>query len=192
MENCRRIELEINLFDLWPTVAFHLSRIVNLRYGPIVTSRVVNLNSEIKPVASEALLKTFMSQPDSGSRSRECFYGECYYCNEFDPVCADQNGQLEGAIILMLPLQYQLQKLRHPWQRTYKKSLKAAWETDSHYCHSVLKNNPLQPRVLDFVDAAIFDYLIGNADRHHYEVFKDVSNSALLLIGWSYASSASR
>ncbi|XP_027203622.2 LOW QUALITY PROTEIN: glycosaminoglycan xylosylkinase [Dermatophagoides pteronyssinus] len=164
-------------------VAFHLSRILNQRYAPIVASRIINVANEIKPVASPSLLATFVPQTTKSNKTLECFYGECYYCNEYELLCPDEStGTLEGAIILMLPNQYQLQKLRHPWQRTYKKNLKAQWEMDSHYCLSVLKSNSLRPRVLDFVDTAIFDYLIGNADRHHYEVFKDVSNSALLLI----------
>ncbi|OTF74952.1 glycosaminoglycan xylosylkinase-like protein [Euroglyphus maynei] len=164
-------------------VAFHLSRILNQRYAPIVASRIINVAHEIKPVASPSLLATFVPQKTKLNKTLECFYGECYYCNEYELLCPDETtGTLEGAIILMLPSQYQLQKLRHPWQRTYKKNLKAQWEMDSHYCLSVLKSNSLRPRVLDFVDTAIFDYLIGNADRHHFEVFKDVSNSALLLI----------
>ncbi|KPM03231.1 glycosaminoglycan xylosylkinase-like protein [Sarcoptes scabiei] len=112
----------------------------------------------------------------------ECFYGHCYYCNENELVCPEEDGFLEGAIILMLPKQFHLQKLRHPWQRTYKETLKAQWEIDSQYCFTVLKSNPLQPRVLDFIDTSIFDFLIGNADRHHYEIFKTIPNSALLLI----------
>ncbi|XP_046918023.2 glycosaminoglycan xylosylkinase [Dermatophagoides farinae] len=164
-------------------VAFHLSRILNQRYAPIVASRIINVAQEIKPVASPSLLATFVPQKTKTNQTLECFYGECYYCNEYELLCPDEStGTLEGSIILMLPNQYQLQKLRHPWQRTYKKNLKAQWEMDSHYCLSVLKSNSLRPRVLDFVDTAIFDYLIGNADRHHYEVFKHVSNSALLLI----------
>lgn len=164
-------------------IAFHLSRILNLRYAPIVASRILNVHSDIRQLASSALLNTFVNQTSQDNRTQECFYGECYYCNEYDLICADQNGFLEGALILMLPLHFKLQKLRNPWQRTYKKNVKAKWENDAHYCLSVQKVTPNQQRLLDYVDVAIFDYLIGNADRHHYEVFKDVPNSALLLIG---------
>lgn len=159
-----------------------MARILNLRNAPIVASRIINIVEEIKPVASSSLLATFIEK-QINNKTVECFYGECYYCNEYESVCPEEDGRLEGSIILMLPDQYKLQKLRHPWQRTYKKSLKAQWEIDSHYCYSVLKTNSLRPRVLDLVDTSIFDYLIGNADRHHYEIFKDVSNSILLLIG---------
>lgn len=160
--------------------AFHLARILGLRFAPIVASRVVHVSTEIKKSASEALLSTFVNQTQ-GNQTQECFYGECYYCNEYDTVCADDNDRLEGAVILMLPMHYKLQKLRNPWQRTYKKNTKAKWENDSHYCLSVQKSTN-QERLLDYVDLSIFDFLIGNADRHHYEVFKDVPNSALLMI----------
>lgn len=162
-------------------LAFHLARILGLRFAPIVASRVVHVSTEIKKSASEALLSTFVNQTQ-GNQTQECFYGECYYCNEYDTVCADDNDRLEGAVILMLPMHYKLQKLRNPWQRTYKKNTKAKWENDSHYCLSVQKSTN-QERLLDYVDLSIFDFLIGNADRHHYEVFKDVPNSALLMIG---------
>jgi hypothetical protein len=51
------------------------------------------------------------------------------------------------------------------------------------FCAAVLQRIPLRPRLLDIVDLAVFDFLIANADRHHFEVFKDVPNSALLFIG---------
>jgi len=151
-----------------------------MRYVPIVASRLIDIPNEIKKKSSSALLSTFVNKTN---QSRDCFYGECYYCSEFDPVCPNQNGILEGAVILLLPAKYQLQKLRNPWQRTYKNGIQASWELDMNYCSSVFKKLPLRPRILDLIDVSIFDYLIGNADRHHYEVFKDVPNSALLFLG---------
>jgi hypothetical protein len=152
-----------------------------MRYVPIVASRLIHVSNEIKKVASSALLATFVNKTN---QITDCFYGECYYCSEFEPVCPNQNGFLEGAIVLLLPSKYQLQKLRNPWQRTYKEGIKASWELDMNYCSSTqLKKLPLRPRILDLIDVSIFDYLIGNADRHHYEVFKDVPNSAILFLG---------
>lgn len=92
-----------------------MSRLLNFRYVPIVASRKILIGAEVKSVASTALLQTFVNE-----NSSNCFYGECYYCSESDVVCPDSSDQLEGAIILMLPSHYTLQKLRSPWQRTYK------------------------------------------------------------------------
>lgn len=40
--------------------AFHLSLLLGLRRVPMTAGRVVNLHTEIKPVASKSLLKTFL------------------------------------------------------------------------------------------------------------------------------------
>ena len=132
-----------------------------MRYAPIVASRKLHVEREIKQIASTALAKTFVNQTDKGNQTQDCFFGECYYCNEYEVVCPDINGYLEGALILLLPLHYKLHKLRNPWQRTYKKNLKAKWENDSHYCLTVQKTSPNEQRLLDYVDISIFDYLIG-------------------------------
>lgn len=139
-----------------------------------------------------------------------CVFGVCYYCSRADPVCSS-GGYSEGALILWLPSSLKLSKHRHPWQRTYKKDRLATWETDSNYCakvffisllHYRLLHSPfktllnslkvkqskiysprLSSRLLDLVDTAVFDFLMDNGDRHHYELMQgNFHNPAVLLI----------
>ena len=43
---------------------------------------------------------------------------------------------------------------------------------DVGYCSYVKKKlSATGHRLLDLIDMAISDYLIGNVDRHHYEIF---------------------
>ena len=35
---------------------------------------------------------------------------------------------------------------------------------------------------MDITDASIFDYLIGNADRHHYESFQNFSGESMMIM----------
>ena len=92
---------------------------------------------------------------------------------------------IEGSITLWFPDTKPLEKIRHPYQRTYKDDKKARWETDEEYCATYLKKTePYNKgnRLLDLIDTAIFDFLIGNADRHHYEVFKDTADGMIVLM----------
>lgn len=58
------------------------------------------------------------------------------------------------------------------------------WEYDESYCEAVKKMPPYDagPRLLDVIDTAVFDYLIGNADRHHYESFQDDGGASMLIL----------
>ncbi|PRD30716.1 UNVERIFIED_CONTAM: Glycosaminoglycan xylosylkinase [Trichonephila clavipes] len=158
--------------------AFHLNRLLGLCRCPLTVGRVINLRTEVLPVASESLSKTFFTKENN-----TCFYGQCYYCSPADPACAE-GDIMEGAMILMLPEKYRLKKFRSPWQRTYKDAVTARWEQDFNYCDQIRKISVYRKgtRLLDLIDAAVFDYLIGNADRHHYEVFADFPDSIVILL----------
>lgn len=54
------------------------------------------------------------------------------------------------------------------------------WETDNDFCDYVKTNYDLE-RILDFIDIAMFDFIIGNGDRHRYEVMEHFNNSILLI-----------
>ncbi|KAL8177366.1 UNVERIFIED_CONTAM: Glycosaminoglycan xylosylkinase [Gekko kuhli] len=155
-----------------------VKRILGFRRAPIVVGRFVNLRTEIKPVATEQLLSTFLTLGNN-----TCFYGKCYYCRETEPACAD-GDTMEGSVTLWLPDVWPLQKHRHPWGRTYREGKLARWEYDESYCDAVKKTSPYDagPRLLDIIDTAIFDYLIGNADRHHYESFQDDEGASMLIL----------
>lgn len=59
------------------------------------------------------------------------------------------------------------------------------WEVEKDYCDSVKKIKAYSlnssQRLLDLVDTAIFDFLIDNGDRHHFEAPVNVKPSSIFL-----------
>lgn len=158
---------------------FHLGRLLELRRTPIAVGRKINLKNEIIPVASERLLKTFFTKGRN-----QCFYGKCLYCkDESTGVCAE-GDILEGVVILWLPNRYPLKVYRSPWLRSYKPGVTRRWESDKDFCKDVIMKEPYNSgsMLMDLVDATIVDYLIGNADRHHYETLGTQSDSMVLIL----------
>ncbi|CAG7664105.1 unnamed protein product [Allacma fusca] len=150
--------------------AFYLNQILGYNSAPITLGRRVNLSREILNFATDQLKETFFRDRDNNL----CFYGVCYYCKSTDPVCA-QGDNIDGALILLLDKKLRI--IANPWRRTYKEKIQASWETDISFCSTVLKDSNLSKRneaLLDVVAVAIFDFLVGNADRHHFEMYADV------------------
>ena len=54
---------------------------------------------------------------------------------------------------------------------------------DSDYCSLIKEIPPYNEghRLLDLMDMAILDFLMGNMDRHHYETFKVFGNDTFPL-----------
>ncbi|XP_028394809.1 glycosaminoglycan xylosylkinase-like [Dendronephthya gigantea] len=158
--------------------AFHLDRILGFYRAPIVTGRIVNLKTEVMPNIQAELARTFFKEGNN-----TCFYGICYYCKKREAACA--NGDvMEGSVTIWLPEGWSLRNWRHPWQRTYREDRKARWEIDQSYCtRTVMRTPPYNrgPRLMFIIDTAIFDFFIGNADRHHYETLVKGGDDAMVL-----------
>lgn len=161
--------------------AFHLDRLLGFRRVPPSVGRSLNMTSEIFAIAENDLVKTFFISPANNL----CFHGQClYYCDTSHAVCGHPDT-LEGSFSAFLPPKSLAARkaVRHPWRRSYHKRRKAAWELDDTYCAGVRKAPPYDRgrRLLDLMDLAIFDFLTGNMDRHHYEYFKIYGNNSFVM-----------
>lgn len=161
--------------------AFHLDYVLGFRRAMPVVGRVLNISTEIFEVTNEDLLHTSFISPANNL----CFHGKCsYYCDTGHAICGNPD-QLEGSFAAFLPdNEVGERKLwRHPWRRSYNKKKKAQWETEDDYCSLIrsISPNDQQRRLLDLMDMSVFDFLMGNMDRHHYETFKDFENNTFTI-----------
>lgn len=158
--------------------AFHLDRILGFRRAPPVVGRTLNMTTEIYAITDEDILKTFFVSPANNL----CFHGKCsYYCDTSHAICGNPDT-LEGSFAVFLPSKdiAPRKSWRHPWRRSYHKRRKAKWELDDDYCSQVRGTPPYDRgrRLPDLMDMAVFDFLIGNMDRHHYETFLSFGNNS--------------
>ncbi|XP_061556094.1 extracellular serine/threonine protein kinase FAM20C [Phycodurus eques] len=162
--------------------AFHLDRVLDFRRVPPVAGRLVNMTREIRDVTRDKKLwRTFFISP----ANNVCFYGECsYYCSTEHALCGKPD-QIEGSLAAFLPdLNLAKRKTwRNPWRRSYHKRKKAEWEVDPDYCDEVKRTPPYDrgTRLLDVMDMTVFDFLMGNMDRHHYETFEKFGNDTFII-----------
>ncbi|MCJ8738234.1 hypothetical protein PDJAM_G00033270 [Pangasius djambal] len=70
-----------------------------------------------------------------------------------------------------------------PWIRSYTFTGKEEWEVNPSYCDTIKRLYPYSSgnRLLNIIDMAIFDFLTGNMDRHHYEIFTKFGDEGFLL-----------
>ncbi|KAG8222538.1 hypothetical protein J437_LFUL004574 [Ladona fulva] len=176
-------------------------RLLGFRRAMPVSGRHLNMTSELYAVSTGDLLNTFFVSPSENL----CFHGHCsYYCDTAHAICGRPKDALEGSFAAFLPPKERAARKvwRHPWRRSYHKRRKAQWELvvfsltfrtkrapfyvtlyEADYCSLVRDIPPYDEgrRLLDLMDMAVFDFLIGNMDRHHYETFKAFGNDTFPL-----------
>ncbi|XP_072229475.1 pseudokinase FAM20A isoform X1 [Leuresthes tenuis] len=162
--------------------AFHLDRILDFRRVPPVAGRRVNITGEVLQVAhSEDLRAVFFTSPANNT----CFFAKCLYvCKTEYAVCGSPD-LLEGSLSAYLPGLSIAPRLSipNPWTRSYTFAGREEWEVNPFYCDTIKQLYPYNSgnRLLNIIDMSIFDFLIGNMDRHHYEIFTKFGDEGFLL-----------
>ncbi|KAM9296637.1 pseudokinase FAM20A [Gastrophryne carolinensis] len=162
--------------------AFHLDRLLDFRRVPPVAGRFVNVSRDIlESTSSNDLESVFFVSP----ANNVCFFSKCLYSCKTEYAVCGKPHLLEASLSAFLPSLTSAPRLSvpHPWIRSYTFTGKEQWEVNPSYCESVKKlppyNNP--HRLLALMDMAIFDFLIGNMDRHHYEIFTQLGEEGFPL-----------
>ncbi|XP_062331144.1 pseudokinase FAM20A isoform X3 [Osmerus eperlanus] len=161
--------------------AFHLDRILDFRRVPPVVGRLVNLTGEVLLTThNEDLRNVFFTSPANNT----CFFAKCLYmCKTEYAVCGGPD-LLEGSMSAYLPSLSLAPRvsISNPWSRSYTYTGHQEWEVNTLYCDSIKKIPPYNSgsRLLNIIDMAIFDFLTGNMDRHHYEIFTGFGDGFLL------------
>ncbi|KAI5609728.1 pseudokinase FAM20A isoform X1, partial [Silurus asotus] len=159
---------------------FH--RVLDFRRVPPVVGRLVNVTGEVLYTTyNEELRSVFFTSPANNT----CFFAKCLYvCKTEYAVCGNPD-LLEGSMSAYLPGLSVAPRISipNPWIRSYTFTEKEEWEVNPSYCDTVKKLYPYSSgnRLLNIIDMAIFDFLIGNMDRHHYEIFTKFGDEGFLL-----------
>ncbi|XP_020779938.1 pseudokinase FAM20A isoform X2 [Boleophthalmus pectinirostris] len=162
--------------------AFHLDRILDFRRVPPVVGRLVNITGEVLQLTQNEDLRTvFFTSPANNT----CFFAKCLYvCKTEYAVCGGPD-LVEGSLSAYLPGLSIAPRLSipNPWIRSYTFTGQEEWEVNPFYCDTIKQMQPYNTgnRLLNIIDMAIFDFLIGNMDRHHYEIFTKFGDEGFLL-----------
>ncbi|XP_028989846.1 pseudokinase FAM20A [Betta splendens] len=162
--------------------AFHLDRILDFRRVPPVTGRLVNVTGEILQVThNEDLRSVFFTSPANNT----CFFAKCLYvCKTEYAVCGGPD-LLEGSLSAYLPGLSIAPRLSipNPWIRSYTFTGREEWEVNPFYCDTIKQLYPYNSgnRLLNIIDMSVFDFLTGNMDRHHYEIFTKFGDEGFIL-----------
>ncbi|CAF89421.1 unnamed protein product, partial [Tetraodon nigroviridis] len=113
-----------------------------------------------------------------------CFFSKCLYvCKTEYAVCGNPD-LLEGSLSAYLPSLSIAPRtsIPNPWIRSYTFTDRQEWEVNPFFCDTVKEMYPYNSgnRLLNIIDMSIFDFLISNMDRHHYEIFSKFGEEGFL------------
>uniref|UniRef100_A0A672J1N2 FAM20A golgi associated secretory pathway pseudokinase n=2 Tax=Salarias fasciatus TaxID=181472 RepID=A0A672J1N2_SALFA len=162
--------------------AFHLDRVLDFRRVPPVAGRLLNITEEVLQVTlNEDLRSVFFTSPANNT----CFFAKCLYvCKTEYAVCGSPD-LLEGSLSAYLPGLSIAPRvsIASPFTRSYTFAGREEWEVNPFYCDTLKQMYPYNSgnRLLNIIDMSVFDFLTGNMDRHHYEIFTRFGDEGFLL-----------
>ncbi|XP_059167527.1 extracellular serine/threonine protein CG31145-like [Physella acuta] len=160
--------------------AFHVDRVLGLHRSPPVAGRWLNVTSDVLKAGDSDVSRRVFQSPEGNM----CFSGTCQrFCQGQFAACG-RPVLLEGSVSAFLPYNTASRRKRekHPFRRSYVKHVK--WEMKEEFCEADLKTREVYKggrKLLDLMDMAIFDFIIGNLDRHHYERFEEFGEKGFVL-----------
>ncbi|XP_072523850.1 pseudokinase FAM20A [Salminus brasiliensis] len=162
--------------------SFHLDRVLDFRRVPPVVGRFVNVTGEILYTThSDDLRSVFFTSPANNT----CFFAKCLYVCKTEYAVCGHPDLLEGSMSAYLPGLSIAPRISipNPWIRSYTFTGREEWEVNPSYCDTIKRLYPYSSgnRLLNIIDMTIFDFLTGNMDRHHYEIFTKFGDDGFLL-----------
>ncbi|CAL8260554.1 unnamed protein product [Arctogadus glacialis] len=162
--------------------AFHLDRILDFRRVPPVVGRLVNITGEVLLAThNQDLRNVFFTSPAKNT----CFFAKCLYVCKTEYAVCGKPDTLEGSLSTYLPGLSQAPRvsIASPWIRSYTFEGRKDWEVNPFFCDTIKEMYPYNSgnRLLNIIDMSIFDFLMGNMDRHHYELFTKFGDEGFLL-----------
>uniref|UniRef100_A0A8C4ZG17 FAM20A golgi associated secretory pathway pseudokinase n=1 Tax=Gadus morhua TaxID=8049 RepID=A0A8C4ZG17_GADMO len=162
--------------------AFHLDRILDFRRVPPVVGRLVNITGEVLLAThNQDLRNVFFTSPAKNT----CFFAKCLYVCKTEYAVCGKPDTLEGSLSTYLPGLSQAPRvsIASPWIRSYTFEGRKDWEVNPFFCDTIKQMYPYNSgnRLLNIIDMSIFDFLMGNMDRHHYELFTKFGDEGFLL-----------
>uniref|UniRef100_A0A668A556 FAM20A golgi associated secretory pathway pseudokinase n=1 Tax=Myripristis murdjan TaxID=586833 RepID=A0A668A556_9TELE len=160
----------------------YFCRILDFRRVPPVVGRLLNVTGEVlQATHNEDLRSVFFTSPANNT----CFFAKCLYvCKTEYAVCGSPD-LLEGSLSAYLPGLSIAPRISipNPWIRSYTFTGREEWEVNPFYCDTIKQLYPYNSgnRLLNIIDMSIFDFLMGNMDRHHYEIFTKFGDDGFLL-----------
>ncbi|KAH9502555.1 Extracellular serine/threonine protein kinase fam20c [Bulinus truncatus] len=157
---------------------FYLDKCLGFYQVPPIVSRVLNITRDIEPVCEPVIKRTIHISPGGNV----CFYGKCLdYCSLHSPICGTPD-LIQGAISVFLQ-GAKIVSVKTPWTRNIPPFVKTKWETNESFCETDVKTNKniSMRRLLNFMDASVLDFLIGNLDRHHAELFNEFGQETFFI-----------